>query len=98
MDRYGKSLPKHLQADYQRALNNPNLLQEDNMNEEDYKLWQGEIEFITQRIVDLYDALENRVAVSSDRQRVNGALLHGVKAMNTAKQKLFDLYRGKVLA
>ena len=61
------------------------------MSEEDYKLWQDEIDTITQRIVDLYYALENRVAVSSDRQRVHGALLHGVKAMNTAKDKLREL-------
>lgn len=63
------------------------------MSEEDYKLWMGEIEFITQRIVDLYDALESMVEPCSDRQRVNGALLHGVKAMNTSRQKLFALYQ-----
>ena len=96
MDRYAKSLPKHLQADYQQALNK--RLQEDNMCEEDYKIWQAEIEAITQRIVELYEAIENIAEASSDRQRVTGSLLHGVKAMNTAKQKLFALHPGKVLA
>lgn len=70
------------------------------MSEEDYKLWQREIEAISQRIVDLHEAIETTVEVTKGRQRVTRGLLGSLQAMTDTKKQLFTLYQhgGKVLA
>lgn len=68
------------------------------MSEDEYKTWFLEMEAISNRITDLYEAIHNTVEASASKRRVLSELVNSHQHMTNARKKLFTLHSGKVLA
>jgi len=89
-DRYGAFLPERLQATYQQALKN--IEQElTTMDHELYSQVYNRLEAISTEATELYNLVHEKAPAGSERQRVEGVLLHLLKTSETGKKQWFAM-------